>query len=92
MKIFLSFIGGMVACSLLLFTVRMVLPAQAATDDPGSTENSTNSLAKLLPDIEKIYQESLTMPFKQAEKKIYDKDIAEFYRALMDKTGLAPSE
>ena len=30
------------------------------------------------------------MPFSKAESKIYDKDIAEYYRALMDKTGLAP--
>ena len=86
----------MVVCSLFLFTIRMVLPTQAATDNSGS-ENATsgnviNSLTKLIPDIEKIYHESLTMPFKQAEKKIYDKDIAEYYRALMDKTGLVPSE
>jgi hypothetical protein len=90
---FFSFIGGMAACSLLLFTVRMVLPVQAVTDDSNYTsENETNGLVKLLPDIEKIYHESLTMPFKQAESKIYDKDIAEYYRALMDKTGLVPSK
>jgi hypothetical protein len=88
-KIVFSFVAGMVACSMLLFGVKMVLPTQAATDDSGSASgNVTNGLAKLVPDIEKIYQESLTMPFKQAESKIYDKDIAEYYRALMDKTGL----
>jgi hypothetical protein len=93
-KVLLSFIGGMVACSLLIFTVRFVLPVQAASDNSGSaSENiSSNGLSKLLPDIERIYNESLTMPFKQAEKKIYDKDIAEYYRALMDRTGLVPGE
>ncbi len=32
------------------------------------------------------------MPFKMAETRIYDEDIAAYYRALMDKTGLVPSE
>jgi hypothetical protein len=89
----ISFIAGVVVCSLLLFVVRMVLPVQAVTDDPSAaSENATNGLSKLLPDIEKIYRESLQMPFIKAEMKIYDKDIAEYYRALMDKTGLAPRE
>jgi hypothetical protein len=89
----ISFIAGVVVCSLLLFVVRMVLPVQAVTDDTsGTSENATNGLSKLLPDIEKIYRESLQMPFIKAESKIYDKDIAEYYRALMDKTGLAPRE
>jgi hypothetical protein len=93
LKLFLSFIGGMAVCGLLIFTVRMVLPVQAATNElGGASENETNSLARLLPDIEKIYRDSLTMPFKMAEKKIYDEDVAAFYRALMDKTGLVPSE
>ncbi len=93
MKLFLSFIGGMVVCGLLIFTVRMVLPAQADTNELSAvSENETNGLARLLPDIEKIYRESLTMPFKMAETRIYDEDIAAYYRALMDKTGLVPSE
>jgi hypothetical protein len=91
-KMVLSFMAGVVACSLLIFGVRMVLPALASTDNSGSaTENITNSLTKLIPDIEKIYTEALTLPFIKAESKIHDKDIAEYYRALMDRTGLAPS-
>ncbi len=71
----------------------MVLPVSAVTDDPeAASENTTDSLLNLLPDIEKIYRESLMMPFIKAESKIYDEDIAEYYRALMDKTGLAPQE
>ena len=93
MKIVFSFVSGMVACSLLFFGVSLVLPTQADTVDSGSVStNATNGLAKLIPDIQKIYHDSLTMPYKQAESKIYDKDIAEYYRALMDKTGLAPRE
>jgi uncharacterized membrane protein YgcG len=89
----ISFMVGMVVCSLLLFGVRMVLPVQSVTDETGTaSENTTNGLSKLLPDIEKIYRESLQMPFIKAESKIYDKDIAEYYRALMDKTGLAPRQ
>jgi hypothetical protein len=92
-KIVFSFISGMVACSLLFFGVSLVLPTQAATVDESSVStNTTNGLAKLIPDIQKIYHESLTMPYKQAESQIYDKDIAEYYRALMNKTGLAPQE
>jgi uncharacterized membrane protein YgcG len=87
----ISFMVGMVVCSLLFFGVRLVLPVQAVTDETGTaSDNTTNGLSKLLPDIEKIYRESLQMPFIKAESKIYDKDIAEYYRALMDKTGLAP--
>jgi hypothetical protein len=92
-KIVFSFMAGVIACGLLIFGVRMVLPTQAASENSGSaTENVTSGLLKLIPDIEKIYQESLTLPYKQAESKIYDKDIAEFYRELMNRTGLAPSK
>ena len=93
MKTIISFISGMVVCGLLMFGVRMVLPLSATTDDPEATsENLSNGLLDMLPNIEMIYEESLTMPFKKAESKIYDEDIAEYYRALMEKTGLAPGE
>ena len=93
MKTVLSFIAGMVVCSLLFFSVRLVLPVRAITEETGDTsENLSNGLLNMLPDIEKIYRDSLQMPFIKAESKIYDKDIAEYYRALMDKTGLAPRE
>jgi hypothetical protein len=91
-KMVFSFIAGVVACSMLIFGVNLVLPVFADTDNSASaTENTTNSLTKLIPDIEKIYTEALTYPFIKAESKIYDKDIAEYYRGLMDRTGLAPS-
>ena len=93
MKMAFSFMAGVAVCSLLLFGVRMVLPVSADIDESGvGSDNTTNGLSTLLPDFEKIYRDALMMPFQKAESKIYDKDIAEYYRALMDKTGLAPRE
>ena len=87
MKVAISFITGVAVCGLLLFGVRSVIPTKAETDDSLS-DNGTFSLVDLLPDIEKIYRESLYTPFEKAESKIYDPDIAEFYRELLDNTGL----
>ncbi len=89
MKVAISFICGAIACGLLLIGAKTVIPTLAETDDLGDTaENVTQSFTDLLPDIEKIYRESLIMPFEKAESKIYDEDIAEFYRELLDSTGL----
>jgi hypothetical protein len=91
MKMLVSFILGGVVCALLLIGAKSVLPIRADTDNTTS-DNATQGLMDLIPDIESIYQESLTMPFRKAESKIYDEDIAEFYGALMDKTGLRGTE
>lgn len=92
MKIALSFICGVVVCSLIIIGVKPVLPAlaeDAATDEV--TDNNTSFFADLMPDFEKIYRDALTEPFIKAESKIYDEDIADYYRGLMDKTGLTGS-
>lgn len=88
MKVVLSFICGAVACALIIISVKSVLPAMADTADSGPVSDNTSFLADLLPDIEKIYRESLAAPFIKAESKIYDAEIADYYRDLMDKTGL----
>jgi hypothetical protein len=89
MKMLISFIAGIVVCSLLIFGIRTIIPTQAAADaSTDESDNSSSSLVKLIPNFDKIYRESLTMPFIKAESKIYDEDILEFYRELMDKTGL----
>ena len=89
MKMAISFIAGIVVCGSLMFGAKTVLPIRAESDNQsGTTENITQSFLDLLPDIEKIYRESLTMPFVEAESKIYDEDIAEFYGKLLDNTGL----
>lgn len=90
MRLVAGFISGFVICGLLVLGAQAVLPLQADTDDP--SENVSESLVDLLPDIETIYEEALTSPFVKAEEKIYDEDIAEFYSDLLDSTGLRPSE
>ncbi len=72
MKLAFSFISGIMFCGLLLFGVRTVIPIQASETDnlTETSENLTQSLVDLLPDIERIYQESLTAPFRKAAGKI----------------------
>jgi hypothetical protein len=91
MKMAISFIAGILVCCLMLFGVKMVMPVRAdVTEDTAAVadNSTTNGLLNLLPDIEKIYRESLTMPFIKARSKIYDPDIAQFYQELLDKTVL----
>jgi hypothetical protein len=88
-KVLISFISGIMICCAVLFSAKTVIPILASTDNEGeSSENVSESLLDLIPDIEMIYRESLTKPFVKAESKIYDEDIAEFYRELLDDTGL----
>jgi hypothetical protein len=89
MKVAVSFICGVVICLLVVIGVKPVLPVMANdTTGNGTISNGSNPLAKLLPDIEKIYRESLTAPFIKAQSKIYDEDIAAYYNDLMVRTGL----
>lgn len=93
MKMAISFIAGMLVCGLLIFGAKSVLPIRAETDNLSEqSENLNHGLLDLLPDIEGIYRESLTMPFEKAESKINDEDIAEFYRELIDRTVLYEPE
>ena len=93
MKIAFSFISGIMVCGLLLFGVKTVLPIRAETDNlTEQSENLTQSLIELLPDIERIYRESLTAPFRQAQSKIYDEDIAQYYQELLDGSVLYEPE
>jgi hypothetical protein len=90
----ISFIAGIAVCSLIIFGARTAIPTQAAEKTAAgetSSSSSSSGLVKLLPDIETIYHDALTMPFIKAESKIYDEDILEFYRDLMEKTGLTDS-
>lgn len=89
MKVAVSFICGAVVCAMIIIGVRSVLPASADTaDGTAVTDNNTSFFANLLPDIGKIYRDSLTEPFIKAESKITDDDIAGYYHDLMNKTGL----
>ena len=92
MKIAFSFLSGIIVCSLILFGVKSFVPIQADTDNvSGPSDNLTQSLTDLMPDIEKIYKDSLTMPFRKAQSKIYDEDIAEFYQELLENSVLSDS-
>ncbi|HEY98046.1 MAG TPA: hypothetical protein G4O16_07705 [Dehalococcoidia bacterium] len=93
MRLVAAFMSGVVVCGLLILGAKSVLPTQAdeiTTDN--ITDNLSESLTALLPDIERIYKEALITPFIKAEDKIYDEDIAEFYSDLLDRTGLRPDE
>ena len=85
MKMLIGFFSGMVVCGLLLIGVQSAIPIRAESDNT-STDNF--SLVHLLPDIERIYREALLSPLHEAEKTIYDDDIAQFYRTLLEKSAL----
>ncbi len=85
MKIIIGFFCGIIASGLLLFGISTALPLQAQTEN---TTTDNLSLVHLLPDIEKIYEEALTLPLNKAKQEIYDKDIAEFYQLLLERTSL----
>lgn len=93
MKVAISFFAGAIVCCVLLFGAKTVIPTRAETSIPvDESDNVTQTFLGLLPDIEKIYRESLILPFVKAESKIYDEDIAEFYGELLDNTGLRMPE
>lgn len=87
LKVILGFISGITISGLLLFGVQAAIPIRAQSENVSLTSDNF-SLVHLLPDIEKIYREALTSPLHEAEKKIYDKDIAQFYHQLLQKTAL----
>ena len=87
-KITFGFFFGIALSMLLLFGIQTALPIRAQTDNL-SLFSDNFSLVHLLPDIEKIYQEALISPLQQAEAKIYDEDIAEFYHQLLERSILS---
>ena len=70
-----------------------VVPIHASNENVAAdpSDNVSQSFINMLPDIEKIYHDSLTMPFIKAESKIHDPDIANFYTDLINKTVLKDS-
>ena len=89
MKMVLGFFSGVIICGLFLLAVQSAIPIRAQSDNLSETsDNLSQSLIDLLPDIEKIYREALSSPLQEAEKKIYDDDIAQFYHSLLERTDL----
>ena len=87
MKVTLGFLSGVIICGLVLLGLQAAIPIRAQTENTSLTSDNF-SLVELLPDIEKIYREALISPFLEAEEKIYDEDIHQFYRKLLERTGL----
>jgi hypothetical protein len=87
MKVAIGFIAGMIICAFMLMGIMSVLPISADTAQADGNDE-TNSLIGLVPDVEKIYRESLIKPLISAESQIYDEDIRQFYRGLLESTGL----
>jgi len=84
-KTVIIFFSGIIVSGLLLLGIVSAVPIFAQSDNL----NSDNfSLVELLPDLEKIYREALITPLLEAEKKIQDEDIANFYRRLLERTEL----
>jgi len=89
MKMAISFICGIAFCGLVFLVIKPVLPAFAdTTPSVTQSDNSTQGIISSISGFDKIYRDALTEPFIKAESKITDPDIAEYYRGLMDKTGL----
>ena len=86
MKVIFWFLGGILFSGILLISISFGLPAFAQTDGTITSDNMT--LADLLPDIEKIYRDALLFPFLKAEDKIYDEEISQYYRTLLEKSGM----
>jgi hypothetical protein len=88
-KTVISFICGFMLCGTVFISARTVLPILADTSGQDAiSDNASRGIMELIPDFEVIYREALTQPFIKAESKIYDEDIAEYYRGLLDSTGL----
>ena len=93
MKMIIGIFSGLMVSGLRLLGIQSALPICAQTDDAidnlsEASANLSQSLVELLPDIENIYREALLSPLREAEKKIYDNDVAQFCHTLLEKTAL----
>ena len=58
-------------------------------DKPATvTEGQPETLANVLPDIQKINKAALTTPLVAAGKQIQDKEIADFYQSFLKQCGV----
>jgi hypothetical protein len=87
MKMLLGFFIGMTFCLLLMITFfrdTSMVSADVSTD----TLSDGIGVSGLLPDVGKIYREALGGPYRQVEPEITDPDIARYFHAYMESTGL----
>ena len=76
-KMIIGFIIGAVMM-LGLYGVQLVRAAYANPDEQ-------DGLYGLVPDIAKINREALVTPLREAEKSIWDRDVASYYHLLLGK-------
>jgi hypothetical protein len=66
--------------------------AVSAADDGTTTTTDISTdgtdYSGMLPDVKKIYSNAIGVPYRQVGAEITDPDIAKFWRAYMDATGL----
>ncbi len=86
MKTFFGFLLGLLVGGVFLFGAQVAIPSRADSDSLDISENT--SLVQLLPDFKKFYRQALLMPLHEAEKEIYDEDIASFYHSLLERSSL----
>jgi len=84
MKVMASFLTGILVTGVAM----SVMNAPMLSADGTAADGGGLDLSKLLPDIGRIYREAMITPFQQAEAQIYDEEIADYYRRLMENTGL----
>ena len=79
MKTVIAFIAGIILSAAVVM---------GGTQLSASEPTAEGTLEALLPDIESIYQEALTLPFEQAGEEITDPKLAAFYQKLMQQSGI----
>jgi len=82
----LGFFIGAITVSILLFSIQFFTPLRAQSED------EEPSLYDLVPDLEKINREALITPLLEAEKTIWDEDIAEYYHLLLQRCSFTDNE
>ncbi len=85
----IGLVFGVLATVLIVRGTSTARADDVTSQDVTTTGNVTGGdLSTLLPDVGKIYRQSLGSPYRQVEKEIYDPDIAAYYHQLMQETGL----
>lgn len=87
LKKLILFVPGLFLSALLIMGSAIGIRAVFA-QEPEPSNDTTQSLVELIPDINKIYREALTTPLNQVRSLIYDEEIADFYDTLLQRCDL----
>lgn len=75
-RTFVGFVIGAVTMLIAWYGIQFAQTARASPDEQGE-------LSSLIPDIVQINREALVTPLREAEKSIWDKDVASYYHLLL---------